>query len=86
MCIISPGSCIVRDATGSLNDTITSQFMANCTDAACKFGFDFSTCKNGKDECKYGLHRDFQVSIMSVEKILLLRWCKNQLKTLINCH
>uniref|UniRef100_I3JZF5 Solute carrier family 12 member 2 n=1 Tax=Oreochromis niloticus TaxID=8128 RepID=I3JZF5_ORENI len=54
------GSCILRDASGNVNDTISSQFMANCSTAACKFGYDFSTCKN-EDTCRYGLHRDFQV-------------------------
>ncbi|KAK7895835.1 hypothetical protein WMY93_021160 [Mugilogobius chulae] len=58
---VSTGSCIVRDASGSLNDTVSSQFMANCTEAACKFGFDFSTCKNSDEGCRYGLHNDFQV-------------------------
>ncbi|XP_046870972.1 solute carrier family 12 member 2 [Hypomesus transpacificus] len=60
---VSTGSCIVRDATGSMNDTVSSQFMANCTDAACKFGFDFSSCKNGEEvsTCRYGLQNDFQV-------------------------
>ncbi|TKS84008.1 Solute carrier family 12 member 2 [Collichthys lucidus] len=57
---VSTGSCIVRDASGSLNDTISSQFMANCTDAACKFGYDFSTCKS-ENNCRFGLHHDFQV-------------------------
>ncbi|XP_074546621.1 solute carrier family 12 member 2 isoform X2 [Halichoeres trimaculatus] len=56
---VSTGSCIVRDASGSLNDTLSSQFI-NCTDAACKFGYDFSSCKSDKS-CKYGLHNDFQV-------------------------
>uniref|UniRef100_A0A667Y2E5 Solute carrier family 12 member 2 n=1 Tax=Myripristis murdjan TaxID=586833 RepID=A0A667Y2E5_9TELE len=56
---VSTGSCIVRDATGSINDTISSQFMANCTDAACKFGFDFSSCAGKK--CPYGLQNDVQV-------------------------
>uniref|UniRef100_A0A3Q3FW82 Solute carrier family 12 member 2 n=1 Tax=Kryptolebias marmoratus TaxID=37003 RepID=A0A3Q3FW82_KRYMA len=57
---ISTGSCIVRDASGNVNDTISSHFMANCTDAACHFGFDFSSCKN-ISKCKYGLHNDMQV-------------------------
>uniref|UniRef100_A0A4W6G778 Solute carrier family 12 member 2 n=1 Tax=Lates calcarifer TaxID=8187 RepID=A0A4W6G778_LATCA len=57
---ISTGSCIVRDATGNVNDTLSAQFM-NCTDAACKFGYDFSACKSEKGSCKYGLHNDFQV-------------------------
>lgn len=58
---VSTGSCIVRDASGNVNDTITSHFMSNCTDdASCKFGFDFSACKSAKD-CRYGLQNDFQV-------------------------
>uniref|UniRef100_A0A665VW74 Solute carrier family 12 member 3 n=1 Tax=Echeneis naucrates TaxID=173247 RepID=A0A665VW74_ECHNA len=55
---ISTGSCIVRDATGSGNDTVSSQFMSNCTGASCKFGYDFSFCSENK--CPYGLHNDFQ--------------------------
>lgn len=44
-----------------MNDTLSSQFVANCTDAACKFGFDFSGCKSDKGGCRYGLQNDFQV-------------------------
>ncbi|PWA15251.1 hypothetical protein CCH79_00020352 [Gambusia affinis] len=57
---VSTGSCIVRDASGDLNDTISSHFTVNCTGASCKFGFDFSSCKSQKT-CRYGLHYDFQV-------------------------
>ncbi|XP_056873925.1 solute carrier family 12 member 2 isoform X1 [Takifugu flavidus] len=61
---VSTGSCIVREATGNINSTVSSQFVANCTDAACKFGFDFSSCKNPAADCKYGLLHDFQVMSM----------------------
>ncbi|KAL3041279.1 hypothetical protein OYC64_019472 [Pagothenia borchgrevinki] len=61
---ISTGSCIVRDASGNANDTLSSEFMTNCTDAACKFGFDFSSCKNDAAGCKFGLINDFQVMSM----------------------
>ncbi|XP_054629510.1 solute carrier family 12 member 2-like [Dunckerocampus dactyliophorus] len=54
---ISAGSCIVRDATGDLNDTLSD--TVNCTDAACTLGYDFSICKEGG--CQYGLMNDFQV-------------------------
>lgn len=57
---VSAGSCILRDASGNMNDTISSQFMINCSTAACKFGYDFSTCKS-QNACRYGLHNDFQV-------------------------
>ncbi|KAM9820993.1 solute carrier family 12 member 2 [Neosynchiropus ocellatus] len=58
---VSTGSCIVRDASGNANDTISSQFRANCTDAACNFDFDFSSCKRDAGGCRYGLQNDFQV-------------------------
>uniref|UniRef100_A0A7N8WM32 Solute carrier family 12 member 3 n=1 Tax=Mastacembelus armatus TaxID=205130 RepID=A0A7N8WM32_9TELE len=53
---ISAGSCIVRDATGDVNDTVSD--TVNCTDAACTLGYDFSICKEGG--CQYGLMNDFQ--------------------------
>ncbi|KAI1900257.1 hypothetical protein AGOR_G00048130 [Albula goreensis] len=56
---VSAGSCILRDASGNANDTISSQSV-NCTDAACKLGYDFSSCKAAMN-CKYGLHNDFQI-------------------------
>uniref|UniRef100_A0A3Q4H9D3 Solute carrier family 12 member 2 n=1 Tax=Neolamprologus brichardi TaxID=32507 RepID=A0A3Q4H9D3_NEOBR len=51
------GSCIVRDATGDHNDTVSP--TVNCTDAACTLGYDFSICKEGG--CPFGLMNDFQV-------------------------
>uniref|UniRef100_A0A3Q3DZM4 Solute carrier family 12 member 3 n=1 Tax=Hippocampus comes TaxID=109280 RepID=A0A3Q3DZM4_HIPCM len=54
---ISAGSCMVRDATGDVNDTLSD--TVNCTDAAaCTLGYDFSICKEGG--CQYGLMNDFQ--------------------------
>nr|XP_056704014.1 solute carrier family 12 member 2 [Euleptes europaea] len=58
---VSLGSCVVRDATGSINDTIIHE-LTNCTTAACKLKFDFSSCK--KTGCPYGLMKDFQVMSM----------------------
>ncbi|XP_056889653.1 solute carrier family 12 member 2-like [Takifugu flavidus] len=54
---ISAGSCMVRDATGDHNDTVSD--TVNCTDAACMLGYDFSICKEGG--CQYGLMNNFQV-------------------------
>uniref|UniRef100_A0A8C2HEI1 Solute carrier family 12 member 2 n=1 Tax=Cyprinus carpio TaxID=7962 RepID=A0A8C2HEI1_CYPCA len=59
---ISAGACIVRDATGTESNVTLSGL--NCTDAACKFGYDFTSCRpvgGGKSACKFGLHNDFQV-------------------------
>uniref|UniRef100_A0A3Q2Q9T3 Solute carrier family 12 member 2 n=1 Tax=Fundulus heteroclitus TaxID=8078 RepID=A0A3Q2Q9T3_FUNHE len=58
---VSTGSCIVRHATGNINDTVSSQFLTNCTDVSCKYGFDFSSCKSPETKCLHGLHNDFQV-------------------------
>ncbi|XP_069562016.1 solute carrier family 12 member 2-like [Brachyistius frenatus] len=54
---LSAGACIVRDATGDHNDTVSD--TVNCTDAACTLGYDFSICKEGG--CQYGLMNNFQV-------------------------
>ncbi|XP_037536116.1 solute carrier family 12 member 2 [Nematolebias whitei] len=54
---VSTGSCILRDATGDQNDTVSD--TVNCTDAACQLGYDFTICKEGG--CQYGLMNDFQV-------------------------
>ncbi|XP_062985535.1 solute carrier family 12 member 2 [Elgaria multicarinata webbii] len=58
---VSVGACVVRDATGSINDTIITE-LTNCTTAACKLNFDFSSCEKGG--CLYGLMNNFQVMSM----------------------
>ncbi|KFQ87828.1 Solute carrier family 12 member 2, partial [Phoenicopterus ruber ruber] len=57
---VSVGSCVVRDATGNVNNTIVTE-LTNCTTAACKFNYDFSSCQTG---CQYGLMNNFQVMSM----------------------
>uniref|UniRef100_A0A452UQ19 Solute carrier family 12 member 3 n=1 Tax=Ursus maritimus TaxID=29073 RepID=A0A452UQ19_URSMA len=54
---VSVGSCVVRDATGNVNDTIVTE-LTNCTSAACKLNFDFSSCES--NPCYYGLMNNFQ--------------------------
>ncbi|XP_072928176.1 solute carrier family 12 member 2 isoform X2 [Hemitrygon akajei] len=56
---VAAGSCIVRDATGNLTDMIPPGTVTNCTTAACKLGFNFSSCATNK--CSYGLMNNFQV-------------------------
>uniref|UniRef100_A0A8D2H4S5 Solute carrier family 12 member 2 n=1 Tax=Urocitellus parryii TaxID=9999 RepID=A0A8D2H4S5_UROPR len=58
---VSVGSCVVRDATGNINDTIVTE-LTNCTSAACKLNFDFSSCEI--NSCSYGLMNNFQVMSM----------------------
>ncbi|XP_009474611.1 PREDICTED: solute carrier family 12 member 2 [Nipponia nippon] len=57
---VSVGSCVVRDATGNVNNTIVTE-LTNCTTAACKLNYDFSSCQMG---CQYGLMNNFQVMSM----------------------
>ncbi|KAM3926410.1 solute carrier family 12 member 1 isoform 1-T1 [Leptodactylus fuscus] len=58
---ICAAASVVRDATGSINDTITS--ATNCNgSAACSLGYDFSICEYQK--CNYGLMNNFQVMSM----------------------
>ncbi|XP_056393273.1 solute carrier family 12 member 2 isoform X2 [Hyla sarda] len=57
---VSVGSCVVRDASGNVNDTLSST-VTNCTQAACKLDYDFSYCI---PDCKYGLMNNFQVMSM----------------------
>ncbi|XP_027716727.1 solute carrier family 12 member 1 isoform X2 [Vombatus ursinus] len=58
---ICVGACVVRDATGNVNDTIISGMNCNGS-AACGLGYDFSRCLNQK--CPYGLMNNFQVMSM----------------------
>ncbi|KAK2506070.1 hypothetical protein MC885_004979 [Smutsia gigantea] len=58
---VSVGACVVRDATGNVNDTIVTE-LTNCTSAACKLNFDFSSCE--VSPCSYGLMNNFQVMSM----------------------
>ncbi|KAI6058355.1 hypothetical protein LUU34_01359400 [Aix galericulata] len=63
---VSVGSCVVRDATGNVNNTIVAE-LTNCTTAACKLNYDFSSCQAGAD-CHYGLMNNFQFSILLKKK------------------
>uniref|UniRef100_A0A8C0VAM3 Solute carrier family 12 member 2 n=1 Tax=Cyanistes caeruleus TaxID=156563 RepID=A0A8C0VAM3_CYACU len=61
---VSVGSCVVRDATGNVNDTIVTE-LTNCTTAACKLNYDFSSCHSQAGPgCHYGLMNNFQVMSM----------------------
>ncbi|CAN2389517.1 sodium:chloride symporter activity [Pristimantis euphronides] len=52
------GSCVVRDASGSLNDTIM-EGGTNCVGLACGYGWNFTSCAL-KQNCKYGLINHYQ--------------------------
>ncbi|NXL90641.1 S12A1 protein, partial [Alectura lathami] len=58
---VAVSSCVVRDATGNINDTVIPGISCNGS-AACNLGYDFSRCRN--QPCDYGLMNNFQVMSM----------------------
>uniref|UniRef100_A0A3P8X5P4 Solute carrier family 12 member 3 n=1 Tax=Cynoglossus semilaevis TaxID=244447 RepID=A0A3P8X5P4_CYNSE len=57
------GSCVVRDASGALNDTMLSTSGDDCVGLACRYGWDFSECINN-GTCAYGLINHYQTMSM----------------------
>lgn len=56
-----PGACVVRDASGLLNDSLSANASPeSCTGFACHYGWDFSECTNNKS-CTYGISNYYQV-------------------------
>lgn len=55
----SSGSCVVRDASGNLNDTVTPGLGA-CEGLACGYGWNFTECAQQRS-CHYGLINHYQV-------------------------
>uniref|UniRef100_A0AAQ4RP86 Solute carrier family 12 member 3 n=1 Tax=Gasterosteus aculeatus aculeatus TaxID=481459 RepID=A0AAQ4RP86_GASAC len=53
------GACVVRDASGLLNDTLLSN--SNCGDISCQYGWDFTECI-ANETCLYGISNYYQVS------------------------
>uniref|UniRef100_A0A8C6YKW7 Solute carrier family 12 member 3 n=1 Tax=Naja naja TaxID=35670 RepID=A0A8C6YKW7_NAJNA len=58
---VAISACVVRDATGNVNDTVVSGMNCNGS-SACALGYDFSSCKI--QTCDYGLMNNFQVMSM----------------------
>ncbi|NXI97175.1 S12A1 protein, partial [Psophia crepitans] len=59
--ISASSSCVVRDATGNINDTVVPGMSCNGS-SACSLGYDFSRCAS--QPCDYGLMNNFQVMSM----------------------
>ncbi|NXP64704.1 S12A3 protein, partial [Chloropsis cyanopogon] len=52
------GACVVRDASGSLNDTVAVGSLG-CEGLACRFGWNFTACTQ-QQSCRYGLSNYYQ--------------------------
>lgn len=61
------GSCVVRDASGNINDTllISGSGVSDCLGIACKYGWNFSDCI-ANNTCTYGLSNNYQVPIIFI--------------------
>ncbi|KAJ8335578.1 hypothetical protein SKAU_G00389200 [Synaphobranchus kaupii] len=53
------GSCVVRDASGSRNETLATPSAEDCIGLACHYGWDFSDCINNKT-CTFGISNYYQ--------------------------
>lgn len=60
LALISSGSCVVRDASGNLNDKLPVNFSELCEGLGCKLGWNFTICEQGQS-CSFGLANNFQV-------------------------
>ncbi|XP_075709330.1 solute carrier family 12 member 3-like [Rhinoderma darwinii] len=52
------GSCVLRDASGIVNDTISLN-DTDCEGLSCQFGWDFNECQQN-ETCYYGLANHYQ--------------------------
>ncbi|XP_031977924.1 solute carrier family 12 member 3 [Corvus kubaryi] len=52
------GACVVRDASGSLNDSVAVG-SPGCEGLACSFGWNFTSCAQ-QQSCRYGLSNYYQ--------------------------
>uniref|UniRef100_A0A8C9MQU3 Solute carrier family 12 member 3 n=1 Tax=Serinus canaria TaxID=9135 RepID=A0A8C9MQU3_SERCA len=61
---VPPGACVVRDASGSLNDSVAVG-SPGCEGLACSFGWNFTACTQ-QQSCRYGLSNYYQVLMSMV--------------------
>uniref|UniRef100_A0A4W4FNC3 Solute carrier family 12 member 10, tandem duplicate 1 n=1 Tax=Electrophorus electricus TaxID=8005 RepID=A0A4W4FNC3_ELEEL len=53
-------TCVVRDASGNLNDSLPFNFSEPCDGLGCKLGWNFTKCKQSQS-CSFGLANSIQV-------------------------
>ncbi|KAK9958911.1 hypothetical protein ABG768_011009 [Culter alburnus] len=56
------GSCVLRDASGDVNDTLSS-LSGECLGLGCSYGWNFSECITNKT-CPHGLSNNYQTMSM----------------------
>ncbi|KAG7314051.1 hypothetical protein KOW79_022547 [Hemibagrus wyckioides] len=58
---ITVGACVLRDASGNLNDSLPVNI--SCEGLGCMLGWNFTMCEQGQS-CSFGLANNFQVLSM----------------------
>nr|XP_041574534.1 solute carrier family 12 member 3 isoform X2 [Taeniopygia guttata] len=66
------GACVVRDASGSLNDSVAVG-SPGCEGLACSFGWNFTACSQ-QQSCRYGLSNYYQVLLRTMTSPCSCSW------------
>lgn len=69
---VPPGACVVRDASGSLNDSV-AMGSPGCEGLACSFGWNFTACIQ-EQSCRYGLSNYYQVLLRTMANPCSCSW------------
>lgn len=56
------GACVLRDASGNMNDSLPLNFTEACDSLSCSLGWNFTECEQS-GSCSYGLSNSFQVLV-----------------------
>ncbi|GAA6091701.1 solute carrier family 12 member 10, tandem duplicate 1 [Tachysurus ichikawai] len=57
---VTVGACVLRDASGNLNDSLPVNISEPCEGLGCKLGWNFTMCLQSQS-CSFGLANNFQV-------------------------
>uniref|UniRef100_A0A3Q3KK34 Solute carrier family 12 member 10, tandem duplicate 1 n=1 Tax=Monopterus albus TaxID=43700 RepID=A0A3Q3KK34_MONAL len=57
---LTVGACVIRDASGNVNDTLTANSTGTCVGMGCSQGWNFTECTLSQS-CQYGLANNLQV-------------------------
>ncbi|XP_029437368.1 solute carrier family 12 member 3-like [Rhinatrema bivittatum] len=57
------GSCVVRDASGSLNDSVLLNVTGGCEGSSCSYQWNFTECRE-TETCSFGLANLYQTMSM----------------------
>uniref|UniRef100_A0A3Q3KIT6 Solute carrier family 12 member 3 n=1 Tax=Monopterus albus TaxID=43700 RepID=A0A3Q3KIT6_MONAL len=65
---LTVGACVIRDASGNVNDTLTANSTGTCVGMGCNLGWNFTECTLSQS-CQYGLANNLKVLFSQVAKV-----------------